>query len=519
MELELKKGSFRAARPVFSHSLTAEESADAVVPDSKPDILRIVDTTAEAELSGREIRGGRIYLSGVVRCFALYAPENGGSLESLTAALPFSVACEPEKELFQDAVIRAGVDGVSVFAREQNPRRINVRASVKLFCRGWEPEEPDYCEDIPAAEAFGVELRREEVRTSCISGFGEKILSVTESAELGEVKTGGAELLRWDVKPKITETKLIPEKVVFKGELEVSALLKTPEDPNPAANLSVSVPFSGVTDCSGADTDADAELSCRCFDTELSVAEETGTGRGILTVKTNVSVEAQARRIETPVIVTDAYSTTHELKAAYSKLVISPEPRRVAVRVGASETVSAGIGIKSVLCIRVSAEDAVISAGELGCAFRATVIFEGEDGSVYSASKNFRAAVEADCGGMRAAEMRVCEESYRITGADQAEIRAAAEIVLESGGEETRSVLSAASAFEREISGRSPSLTLCGTLEGESWWDLGKRMRARVEDILSANALSEEDPPGDRMLLIPKKAPCRMCKTRDGGNA
>ncbi|MBR4940921.1 MAG: DUF3794 domain-containing protein [Clostridia bacterium] len=518
MELELKKGTFRCFAPVFSKCLTAEESSDAVVPDSKPDILRIIDSSGWAEITGKELRGGKIYLSGAVRCFVIYASEGDGGPESVPVTLKFSVCADVGGDIPKGAFVKSCIENVTVLAREQNPRRISVRATVRMEVSLWTGEDRWWCEDIESAAEHGVELLCEDLRTMTVSGIGEKLLNISESAELGEIKVSGAELLKWELRPRVSEAKLIPGKIVFKGEIALCALIKTPEDPVQTAHVTLSVPFSGVTDCVGADTDADGNLNAECFDSELSVSEEPGTGRGILNLKTNLGVWAEARRVIPINAVTDAYSVSENLKAQFSPFALCPEFSKYSVRADLREGIPAGIGVKKVFCADGHIEEISVCDGELCAVVGARVIFEGADGSVYSAVKNLRAAaaVPGVSEGV-AVDYRVTGEGYRISAEDEIEFTAAVEAAVEVRREEVKNLLSGASVIPVERNGRRPSLTLCGMLDGESWWDLGKRMRARVEDILSANGISETDPPGDRMLLIPQTTLSRSGKIKDGG--
>lgn len=518
MELELKKGTFREYLTVFSKTLSAEETVDAVVPDSKPDIGRITETRAFAEISGKEQRGGKIYFSGVARCFVIYAPEGGGAPEGIPVSVAFSVGADPGKEIPSGSVIRAEIECVSGSAREQNPRRINVRVIIRVRAEVLGPCETSVCEDIADGDRFGLELLCEEVNAMTVAGTGEKILNLTESAELGEIKVGNAELLFWRLSSGITETKLIPGKMVFKGAVDVCALLKTPEDSSSVAHINLSVPFSGVVDCIGADTDAVGILRANCFDSELSVSEETGTGRGMLSLKTSISVEAEARRGQSLTAVTDAYSTTHELKAVFTSAEFRSGEQRGEFRAEVNDILPAGVGVKTVFFADGSIEEIAVNEGELSAIVKANVLFEGEDGEAYSSSKNIKVSAPArGFEGGKVVFAKLTGESYRIASSEEIEFSASVEAVAEYGRRETVNILSAASVSEREIRGRAPSLTLCGILEGESWWELGKRMRACVDEIMEANGIEDGDPPGDRMLLIPKKAGCRR-KTDGGAN-
>lgn len=516
MELELKRGMFREYVSVFSKTLSAEETVDAVVPDSKPDIGRITDARAFAEISGKEQRGGKIYFSGVARCFVIYAPEGGGAPECVPVSVAFSVGADPGKDIAAGSVFHGEIENVFVSARDQNPRRINLRVSVRIKAEILSPDEKSVCEDIGNGESFGMELLCEDINAMTVVGTGEKLLNVSESAELGEVKVGNAEFLFWKLRPEVTEAKLIPGKIVFKGMIDLCALLKTPEDSPQVAHIHLSVPFSGVTDCVGADTDAVGIMRASCFDSELSVSEETGTGRGIILLQTNICVEAQARRGQQLTAVTDAYSTTHELKASFSSLEFRCEEQRGEIRCEVKEILPVGVGVKTVFFVDGSIEEIAVDGGELSAVVKANVLFEGEDGETYSYSKNIRASAPASgFDGGKIALAKLTGESYRIVSSEEIEFSASVEAVAEWERKEIKNVLSEASVSEQEQRGRAPSLTLCGILEGESWWELGKRMRASVDEIMEANGIEDGDPPGDRMLLIPKKTRCR--RKTDGG--
>ncbi len=510
MELELKKGILQACVPIVSKTLTAEESSDAVVADSKPDILRIADTRCLAEITSREVRGGKIFVSGVARCFVVYGPEGGGGPECVPVTLPFSVACDPGEEIPRGAYVRAGIACATAVAREQNPRRVNVRVTVRVNICIWSMSECTWCEGVGNGDTYGVELLCEDMRTVGTVGMGEKLLSISESAELGEVNVTEAELLFWNLAPRVTEVKLIPGKAVFKGEIGVRALLKTPHDSVAATHLTLTVPFSGVTDCENADTDAEGRLTARCFDSELCISEETGTGRGMLTLKTNLAVEAEVSRVSSFTAITDAYSTTHDMKISLTPMKICPEYACREVRADVKEVLNAGIGVRSVYCAEGELEEIGLAEGELYAIVRAILVFEGEDGGVYSVSKSVRAAAPAtELGEGKISRAEVCNIGYRISGAEEIEFSAGVEAVAAVGREEIKNILVSASLAPRERRGRTPSLTLCGMLEGESWWELGKRMRASVAEILAANNLAEGDSPGDKMLLIPQNAPGR----------
>ena len=95
MELELKKQSFDTYEAGAETTLTAEETAETIVPDYCPDMARIIDTEGMVFLHGRDFRDGKATLSGTVRVTVLYTPEGEGGIRcgyALMWKLPRSCA-------------------------------------------------------------------------------------------------------------------------------------------------------------------------------------------------------------------------------------------------------------------------------------------------------------------------------------------------------------------------------------------------------------------------------------------
>ena len=76
MEIELMSESIRRASLLDDIAAIVEESGDAVVPDSLPDIIRIVETAADIEIANKELKAGVFMLTGN-QGSALYVPETG----------------------------------------------------------------------------------------------------------------------------------------------------------------------------------------------------------------------------------------------------------------------------------------------------------------------------------------------------------------------------------------------------------------------------------------------------------
>lgn len=75
MDLNLKQEEIRYIKAVYRNTLVKEETAEVVVPDSLPDIMRIIDADAVALLRSKEADGGRVTITGIVNVSVIYIPD------------------------------------------------------------------------------------------------------------------------------------------------------------------------------------------------------------------------------------------------------------------------------------------------------------------------------------------------------------------------------------------------------------------------------------------------------------
>lgn len=75
--MEPKKSTFDISRLLLDTVNTYEETADAIVPDTFPDLMRIAAVFGTPQLKDDVPQSGRVFLSGSIRMTVFYVPEGG----------------------------------------------------------------------------------------------------------------------------------------------------------------------------------------------------------------------------------------------------------------------------------------------------------------------------------------------------------------------------------------------------------------------------------------------------------
>ena len=88
MELTVKRSGMPCCENVFAYLMPAEEAVETVVPDTMPDVERILFTEGTASIRSKEVLDGAVNITGSVNATVLYVPEGGEGTSSLEATIP-----------------------------------------------------------------------------------------------------------------------------------------------------------------------------------------------------------------------------------------------------------------------------------------------------------------------------------------------------------------------------------------------------------------------------------------------
>ncbi len=120
MEVNLKREAIQYCTPVYSDTLSREETLETVVSDTLPDVARILDVDAAVYLRSKTLLQGSIRIEGSIRGTVLYIGEDSERLQRIEAELPVSFSAEAEGT--EDTDILAGnLGGRQAFKPAEDP--------------------------------------------------------------------------------------------------------------------------------------------------------------------------------------------------------------------------------------------------------------------------------------------------------------------------------------------------------------------------------------------------------------
>lgn len=503
MDLELQKERFNCYRPGTALKPSFEEMAETIVPDHSPDIARIVSVSACLLPRSRVIADGRLTVSGAVKLTLLYVAEDVPGLRSLEYTMPFEHNADLPADC-TDACLEGSVCNVE--ARLLNPRKLFTRLNVDWRVTPYCKTALTVCGEIVDREKYAIQTLCEKYEIAPILAVGDHSFAFADELALPGGCEPIGELLRAQVKPRLTEAKSLGGKVVIKGVACLS-LLYAAED-GKLCPYTEELPFSQILDgMEEADGESDVSAAISLSGSEIHTGDEDGR---TVSVKLFLNAFVVQRRTRAVCCVTDLYSTSYDLDAHIESVELPKAPETSSVTQNVREQLDTGTEVKRVLCADVCFGSAGIrrEGGKttLHAAAALSVLYLDEADAPLSLSRRIEIEADAPDDAAYASLENVCAGDITVNvNAGGVELRFPTEFTLSTADTVSCACLDSLSAEPAAADADAPALVLRALEAGETLWDVAKQYRTTAEDILAANELTESSLlEAGRMLLIPR---------------
>lgn len=231
-------------------ALTACDT-DLIVPDVKPDIIKILQVDGAAFITSKEITDNVCKINGKVKYTVFYLPDNSeNALEAIHAEQDFSYKIDIGTTPCMLDVI-CDVDRIDFTLL--NSRKLAIKTTISIFY--------SVMENKTLSIAYGIDYDCAETIFEPVTAENLQVMEecpfvVREHLDLPSGCPDISQILKLDVKVVNPEVKAITGKAVLKGDLQVSALYL---DCDGAVNtISGEIPFTEVAEV------FDLEEDCPC---------------------------------------------------------------------------------------------------------------------------------------------------------------------------------------------------------------------------------------------------------------
>lgn len=488
----------------LAHSLhelrSQEETAEVIVPDSCPDVARAAYACASVIVRGKECRTGSILISGGIRASALCVPEDASGARTLEAYMPFTMRIEhpsvtERTQVFLNAFVR------QVDARLVNSRKILFRVDLVCAADGYEPKEETLytLQNAPA----GLELKKQTYPVTLPAETAEKSFSISEELELPQGKVFAASVCAYQTWPEITDSKVVGNKAVFKGNLCFRLLYLSGD--GSVNTWEQQIPFSQYSELTRDYEEAPLCVSILVTAAELELRADSD-GRQ-MTLRVGLTAQCLVSCTEEMELIEDAYAVNGTLELEWKQYDLDCRLDRQTLR----DDLRAGVecDASSIIDCMVYPDAPYLERTDDGLRIQAPVqiklLYLDSNGELQGASDKAEAGCQtALCENAKCiASASSCGASAQITP-DGAQVRAEIAFDLCCSAVQDLHTLCGGTLTEAAAKDpERPSVVLRRCRMRESVWDVAKQYGTAVQAVMDANAIQGDMAEEGQMLLIP----------------
>lgn len=496
MEANFERKKTSCLDMVLQQVQNSEQTLEIKLPEAMPDIGRVLTAWGQPIARSKEWHADMLQFSGGMMVWILYAPEDGSVEQCVQGWIPFQMRWElPDNT--REGTLRLWCLPRFVDARSTSPRKILVRAGLAVLAEAYVPTVLETAvsqqkpEDVVILEkTYPFRLAKEG---------GEKIFLLEEDLHLPDSVPKMVQLITWNIHPRITDQRVLGDKVVFRGNANLHVLYRS--EAGQLHGWDFELPFSQYADLQG-EYGADARLEVALMPTALELELQDD---GVLILKGGMTAQYLITDNEPLTLMEDAYSPVREVEITRENIIppVVLENRRENISIEQSICAAANLTADVQLLPDFPRQRRTDAGVELEYPGQLQVLYYGEDGALHGTTTRWegKQVLSAD-EHSRITIIPIGGEVQAIAGNDRILVKAELTAELTARTEETFSIITRVTLGQQKtLDPNRPSLIL-RRAGNSSLWDIAKASGSTMEAIQRVNGLSGE-PGADQMLLIP----------------
>ena len=508
MEINIKNETLPLCSGVCRTKNNFIAECDVIVPDSKPDILKVLQLSARPKVTSCETRAGHVIASGSITFDILYlADSQEKCVKSITTSCEFSNMVR-DSSISEGMLTFADVDVRELQCNVANCRKLSLHASLCLNLRVYSCHNLDIISDIE-----GACIQKTEFSSGVICAHAQDTALITDSFNLSSGKAPVTEILKSDAEIIDTSLKVIDDKAIFKGNMRVTVLYLSEEGLEYAQT---EISFAHVLEADGIRENMDFEHTVKLLDISASVSPNDEGINCIIDISTQIFMRVIARCTTRLSCVVDAYLPHGNLDLKTSPVSVDSVETVIDRDVDFREKIILPDSLPSIGSIyqviaRPFTESCVTEGGNLKVTgyTEVYVLYLSEDSDApacsYKTNVDFSVVCPSPgCSITPVASCKLRNISYTINAENSIEIRGCVDVNVQCIRTVEADIVYSAEIGEYTPVQR-PSIIVSCVSPGRSLWDIAKEYGVNQKDILLANALDDESKIESGMaLIIPK---------------
>lgn len=316
MSIETQNTNLKTQSKIFERTIQVIAEGDAIVPDIKPDIDKILTICGKINQNEEKISDNRVFFSGEAICSIMYIGKTGESgIYGMTATIPFDdVIPLPETDKNSTTSIFFNIESIN--HKIINDRKINIRCTITVKTETVLSEEISVLKNIENKN--DIMIKEKNINICNCYERKKDIINLNESLSLPSSKPNIGIITECTGYIGDRDIKVFNGKVNIKGSLYLTVIYTSETVDSPIETVFFDIPFNIMEDCREASEDMIAnaimdiyQINCK---TEL---DEDGEERKI-NADISINIFLSVYGNEEKDIAEDIYSISENIKPQFT---------------------------------------------------------------------------------------------------------------------------------------------------------------------------------------------------------
>lgn len=312
MAIKLHKEHIRISEILCSRDCQTTVENDVIVPDIKPDVLKILQVSSDVVVNQKNVQADKVYVQGIIRLNILYVPDGDviGNVKSIMSVQDFSHLID----------VKGAKPGMNLCVEAEcepaeytliNSRKLNIRSKIGIALKVSVPSEIDVATDIEGDEP--VQIRGSHLKMCNSCSEAERDIIVREQLEVPVGKPAIGEILKFSAKPSSTELRIIDNKAIVKGEVKVCTLYGGEDEECSVQFMEHVIPFTEILEIEGLAEGMDGEIDYTVKDFYYEIRQDSDGDKRILGAEITLCALVRASETVELDAIGDAFGLKNEI--------------------------------------------------------------------------------------------------------------------------------------------------------------------------------------------------------------
>ena len=497
MQLQFSNKTVRYLDIPVQEVKNVEITQELRLTEGMPDIGRILMTWGQVMLRSKQWQSREIGLSGGVKLWVLYLPEDGTEPRVTEGWLPFQLKWDV-RDTDREGPVRMMPLLRFADSRSISARKMMLRAGVGVLAQGFCQAEQEIGEpqDAPA----DVQIRKRTYPVMLPVEAGEKTFLLDEDLDLAAQGISADKMISCTVSPEVTEKRILSNKIAYKGCAGVHLVVRNSEGRIESRNIDL--PFSQLVELDqtyGQDAQADIRFGVTELDTDMP---ENGPMR----IKCGMVAQYLVNDRQILEVADDAYSPRRciDFEMAQLNLPVIVEDKAETIRTEQMITGQQGTVADITFCPDYPLAQRNPGGIELKMSGLYQLLFYGEDGSMQSTSSRWEddLQIPADHSIHTNVMVNAVGRPMVQTAVDGTSVSCPMMIQMQTGTDQGIPMMVSMEMDSQPSRNPDRPALILRRAGQDSLWEIAKKSGSTVDAVRNANHLTDE-PKQEQMLLIP----------------